>query len=118
MFLLKNNYNKHYILIDNSNSIIDTWSNGPHPEKDITNAICINDKGGYQFRLYPNGEENPSIFTIDQIPLYKWDGKQVISRTKEEIETDRSKIPNPPPSAQEQLRADVDFIAIMMGVKL
>lgn len=111
-------YNRHYIAIRHDGAITDVWSDGPHPEKDTSNAICINEQGGYQFRFYPGGEENPLICTEDGIPLYKWDGEKAILRTQDEIETDRTAIPAPPPSTQEQLRADVDFIAAMMGVGL
>ena len=111
-------YNRHYITTRPDSAIIDGWSDGPHQEKPTANAICINEQGGYQFRLYPGGEENPPIRTIDGIPLYRWDGEQVVPRTKEEIEADRAAIPAPSPSAQEQLRADVDFIAAMTGVSL
>jgi len=94
------------------------WSDGPHPERDTTDAICINDKGGYQFRLFPGGEENPPLYTMDNIPLYRWDGDKAVRRPEEEIEADSASIPEPPPSAQEQLRADVDFLAAMQGVSL
>lgn len=82
-------YNKHYITADAQGRITGGWSDGPHPDKDITNAACINDQGGYQFRLTPGGEENPPLYTMDGIPLYKWDGAQVLPRTQEEIEADR-----------------------------
>lgn len=108
-------YNRHCIAIRNDGAIIDAWSDGPRPGKDASNAICINEQGGYQFRMAPGGEENPPICTED---VYKWDGEKTILRTQNEIETDRTAIPAPPPSAQEQLRADVDFIAAMMGVGL
>ena len=110
-------FSRHYITVDGQNRITDAWSDGPHPEKD-TAAVCINDKGGYQFRLHPGGEENPIIYSMDGIPLYEWDGKQAVKRTREEIEADRAAVPAPPPSAQERLRADVDFIAAMTGVRL
>ena len=100
-------YNKHYIKPDSSNRIIDCWSDGPHPGRDTTNAICISDKGGYQFRLFPDGEENPSLYDADGIPLYKWDGQAVVKRTAEEIAADRAAIPAPPPSEMEQLRQEV-----------
>lgn len=109
-------YNKHYITARPDGAIINAWSDGPHSEKDITNAICINDKGGYQFRLIIDGkqtEENPPIYTMPGIPLYKWDGSQVIPRTEAEIEADRAAIPEPPPSPLERLRADVDFLLVM-----
>lgn len=111
-------YNRHYILTRPDGAITGAWSDGPHPEKDTASAICINEKGGYQFRLYPDGEENPAIYDDDGIPLYKWDGSQVVERTEEEIEAERAAIPDPSPSAQERLRADVDFIAAMTGVML
>ena len=55
---------------------------------------------------------------MDGIPLYRWDGEQAVPRSEEEIAADRAAIPAPPPSAQEQLRADVDFLAAMQGVRL
>lgn len=111
-------YNRHYITIRENGAITDGWSDGPHRSKDATNAICINEQGGYQFRLYPGGEENPPLYDEYGIPLYKWDGAQVVPRAAEEIETERAAIPAPPPTEQEQLRADVDFIAAMTGVEL
>lgn len=111
-------YNRHYITTDTQSRITAGWSDGPHPDRDTTDAICVNDQGGYQFRLTPGGEENPPLYTMDGVPLYRWDGAQAIARTEEEIETDRAAIPDPPPSPQEQLRADVDFLAAMQGVNL
>lgn len=115
---MDNGYNKHYITVDDQGRIVDGWSDGPHPEKDTAGAICINEQGGYQFRLFPGGEENPPLYTMDGIPLYRWAGEAVVPRTEEEIAADRAAIPAPPPSAQEQLRADVDFLAAMQGVSL
>lgn len=114
-------YNKHYISAREDGVIVSGWSDGPHPKKDTTGAVCINEQGGYQFQLILDGkqtEENPNMYTMDGIPLYKWDGEQIVRRTEEEIAIDRAAIPEPPPSTQEQLRADVDFIAAMTGVSL
>lgn len=111
-------YNRHYITTDAQGRITVGWSDGPHPEKDPTGAICINAEGGYQFRLFPGGEENPPLYTMDVIPLYKYVGGEVIARTEAEIAADRAALPPPPPSAQEQLRADVDFLAAMANVQL
>ena len=55
---------------------------------------------------------------MDGIPLYHWDGEQAVPRTEADINADREAIPAPPPSPQEQLRADVDFLAAMQGVML
>lgn len=111
-------YNKHYITTDIQGRITGGWSDGPHPERDTSGAICINAEGGYQFRLFPGGEENPPLYDMDGIPLYKWDGEAVQARTEEELAADRAATPAPPPSPQEQLRADVDFLAAMQGVSL
>lgn len=111
-------YNHHYITVDGRGRITAVWSDGPEPNRDTAEAICINEQGDYQFRLFPDGEENPPVHTMDGIPLYRWDGEQVIARTEEEIAADRAAIPAPPPSPQEQLRADVDFIAAMGGIRL
>ncbi|MCM1215477.1 MAG: hypothetical protein NC548_13270 [Lachnospiraceae bacterium] len=116
-------YNNHYISIDEKNRVVDGWSDGPLPEKDIlSNDICINSKGSYQFCLIPDGEENPLLFTEDMIPLYKWDGETVISRTAEEIKADRdeqnSNKPDPIPTEQEKLRADLDYVMLMMGLEV
>lgn len=111
-------YNKHYITIDGANRIISGWSDGPQPSRSIEGSVCINDQGSYQFRLFHGGEENPALYTPDGIPLYKWDGEKAVLRTEAEIAADRADIPEPPPSAQEQLRADVDFLAAMQGVSL
>ncbi len=111
-------YSKHYIMVDAQGRIISGWSDGPCPDKDVTQAICIDGQGGYQFRLFPGGEENPALYTMDGIPLYRWDGQTVQLRADEEIGADRTAIPEPPPSEQEQLRADVDFLAALQGVSL
>lgn len=80
---IKEYYNKHYIILHNS-YIIDGWSNGPHPEKDISDAICINDKSGYQFKLFPDGEENPNLFDLNGIPLYKYEDEEILLLTQTE----------------------------------
>ena len=82
-------YNKHYITTDEQGRIVDCWSDGPHPEKDTSGAICINEQGGYQFRFTSGGEENPALYTMDGVPLYRWDGESAVPRTEEEIAADR-----------------------------
>lgn len=82
-------YNRHYITTDEQGRITEGWSDGPHPDRDTTNAICINEQGGYQFRLAPSGEENPPLYTIDGVPLYRWDGERVMARADKEIAADR-----------------------------
>lgn len=128
-------YNRHYITVDSENRITFGWSDGPHPNRDTTGAICINNQGGYQFRLIyadcdepqttklpliHTSEENPPLYTMDGIPMYRWaeEAHIAVKRSKEEIAADRAAIPTPPPTQQEQLRADVDFLAALQGVQL
>ncbi len=92
-------YNKHFILVDTQGRITDGWSDGPRRDRDISDGICINDHGGYQFRLFPDGEENPSMHTMDGIPLYKWDNGKAVLRTEDEIGADRTEAPEPEPDA-------------------
>lgn len=112
-------YNKHFIRTDADGNIVEGWSDGPHYRREpIEDDICINDRGGYQFRLFPGGEENPLLHTFDGLTLYRWDGETVIRRSEDEIKAERAARPAPLPTAEEQLRADVDFIAAMTGVSL
>ena len=89
-------YNKHYIEIDEQGLIIEGWSDGPRTSRPTEGAICINDKGGYQFRLVINGvetEENPNLFDANTlIPLYKYVDGAVQKRSEEEIMADRKAI--------------------------
>lgn len=96
-------YNRHYITTRPDGSITDTWSDGPHPEKDTADAICINEQGGYQFRMpikigfiedseFPavqESEENPTIYTQDGIPLYVWINNVAVQRSEDELNKDR-----------------------------
>lgn len=82
-------YNSHYIKVDDHGRIVDGFSDGPHNGRDTTGYTILSDTGGYQFRLFSDGEENPPLYTMDGIPLYRWDGAQVVPRTDEEIAADR-----------------------------
>lgn len=85
-------YNKHYITVDGKNRILSGWSDGPHPDRDTAGAVLLTDKGGYQFRLRPDGEENPMLADMDGVPLYKLEDGYPVRRTGEEIEADRAAI--------------------------
>ena len=87
-------YNKHYITVDNHNRIVDGFSDAFRQPSDTD--ICINEQGGYQFRLFPGGEENPALHEWQHmIPLYKYENGKVVKRTEEEIEADIAAIPEP-----------------------
>ena len=86
---MKPPYNRHYIAVDERGRITEGWSDGPHPGRDISGAICIDGEGGYQFRLFPGGEENPPLSAQDGVLLYRWDGEEVLPRTEHELMEDR-----------------------------
>ena len=115
---MEQKYNYHYVTTDKQGHIISGWSDGPHPERDTANAICINERGGYQFRLRPGGEENPVLYTEDSIPLYRWDGERVQRRTEEEIAADRALLPIPKPVKRPEERLDALEAAIERGLSL
>ena len=97
-------YNKHYIKVDSYGRIVDGFSDAfRQPTED---AICINEQGGYQFRLSPNGEENPCLWDWDgMISLYKYEGGEIVKRTEEEIEADRAAIMHRDPAAPHNIVA-------------
>lgn len=82
-------YNRHYIIADPEGRITDGWSDGPHRGRDTAGAVLLTDQGGYQFRLDPEGEENPALFTGEGIPLYRWDGERIVPRWEAEIAQER-----------------------------
>lgn len=109
-------YNKHYIKVDSSNRIVDGFSDAFREADE--DSICINEQGSYQFRMFPDGEENPSLTDMDGIPLYQWDGLTVTRRSEEDIESDRAALPVPvaTPTESERLAAlEAAMLAIMAG---
>lgn len=64
--------------------------------------------------IIPDGMEIPSTFPFVNITV---DGDTVISMTAAPVPPQPEPTPAPP-TALEQLRADVDFIALMQGVTL
>ena len=82
-------YNKHYITINERGEIIDGFSDAFRQPTE--NDICINEQGGYQFRLYPDGEENPPLYDgMSDIPLYKYVNGKVQPRAAAELDADRT----------------------------
>ena len=110
---IDNHYNKHYVRIDTDNLVIHGFSDAfGQPQ---STDICINEQGGYQFRLSPGGDENPPLRTEDGIPLYIWDGSTVQRRTDAEIEADRQALPKPDPVSDPITRIEL-ALAELAGI--
>jgi hypothetical protein len=110
-------YNKHYIQVDARGCVVDGFSDAfraPGP-----GDICINERGGYQFRLFPGGRENTALFgTQHRISLYKYEDGAVKMRSAEEIDADIAALPKPEPTAQDRLEAQVAYTAMMTDTLL
>lgn len=104
-----NFYNKHYIRTDDRDVIIHGFSDAfeqPQPSD-----ICINEQGGRQFRLTPNGAENPPMRNMQGVALYKWNGEKVVERTEEERQADTVPPTPPQPTPEQRLNDVEEFIA-------
>lgn len=112
-------YNKHYITVDERGRVVDGFSDAFRQPTEAD--ICVNEQGGYQFRLAPDGEENPALFDWDgMLPLYKYEDGRIIRRSAEEIEADRAALPAPEeaPSQLDQIEAQVTYTAMMTDTLL
>lgn len=110
-----NEHNKHYITVDEQGCIVNGFSDAFC--KPFDTDICINEQGGYQFRLFPDGEENPVLFEEHGVPLYKYDGA-VAERSTEEIEAEIAALPEPSPTWNDQIDAQVTYTAMMTDTLL
>ncbi len=112
-----NFYNKHYISVDDAGRITDGFSDAFRTPSDTN--ICINEQGGYQFRLFPGGEENPALYDgMHMIPLYKYENGKVVERTDEEIDADIAALPEPLPTDDERRDAQIFYTAMMTDTLL
>ena len=112
-------YNKHYITVDERGRIVDGFSDAFREPGETD--ICINEKGGYQFRLFSGGEENPVLLTLlNDIPIYKYKNGRIMIRSEAEIDADIDDLPDPEetPSQLDMLEAQVTYTAMMTDTLL
>lgn len=106
---------KVYIQTDTEGRIL-RCDGGYTTPSDLTDWTEIDEGTGDKYNLCQSHYFEGGLYTMDGIPLYKWDGTHVVERTEEELEADREALPEPEPTEHEQLRADVDFLLVMGGV--
>ena len=83
-------YYCHFVKVENGR-ITDGFSNAFRQPQG--SDICINEHGGYQFRLFPAGEENPPLTdTLTGCHLYRYDGGQIRKATDAELAAELAEI--------------------------
>ena len=76
---------KHYIITDEAGRIARGFSDDF--EQPTDGAICICEDGGRHFEM--NGVINPPMTDYNGTPLYSFDGKKVVARTKLQLDADK-----------------------------
>lgn len=89
-----------YFTIDNSDRVFPVmdWSSDVKPEP------------GWII-----GEIDGPAYEKHGIPRYKAVGEEIRERSAAEIQADIDALPVPEPTQEEQLRADVDYLLMLMG---
>ena len=106
---------RHYINTDDAGNITRGFSDAFRQPGG--GDILINGEGGYQFRLWPDGEENPSLYDEYGICLYKYIGGGVVQKTDLEIQAEIAALPVPEPQIDPitQLQLAIAELAEMIG---
>lgn len=82
--------NKHYLTVVNGR-IIKGFSDAFKQPQNCD--ICINEQGGYQFRLFADGEENPPLTDmLTGCHLYHYEDGQVRKATEAELAAELAEI--------------------------
>jgi len=95
---MDNFYYKHYItfppmLGGTSAKILNGFSTAfKQPQ---LGDICINEQGGYQFKIMSNAEENSPLTDQNGCHLYRWENEQVRKTTQEELDQELIEIQTP-----------------------
>lgn len=74
--------------------------------QDTTDWTLIDEGTGDRYHHAQGNYFDGGIYTVDGIPLYRWDDAQVVKRTEEEIEAERRNIP-PAPMTTAELSLDL-----------
>ncbi len=82
---------KHYVTLDHVGRIIDGFSSALRQPQ--TSDICINEQGGWSFKLFANGEDNLAL-TKDNTGchLYRYENGQIRKATDAELAAELAEI--------------------------
>ena len=61
-----------------------------------------------------NWDDEQDFYEEHGVPLYKYVNGQVVARTQQEVQADVDALPIPEPTPEEILRADVDYLLMMI----
>lgn len=103
---------KVYVLCDDEGRIL-RCDGGYTTPADLTDWVQIDEGNGDKFNLCQSHYFEDGLYTEDFIPKYKLVDGIVVERTDDEIAADRAAVPASAPTAEEQLRADVDFLLML-----
>lgn len=109
-------YNKHYIRADAEGRVIHGFSDAFAAPQ--SGDRCINEQGGYQFRLSPDGVENPPLTDMDGVHLYRWDGQAVVETTAARREAERAALQTAQPPTGPTLEARVEVLTELVDAML
>ena len=107
---------KVYIKTDTEGRIL-RCEGGYTTPADITGWIEMDEGTGDRYNLCQSHYFDGGLYTDDGIHRYRWDGSAAILRSEDELEADRSAIPEPEPSTTLEARvaaleADADQAAL------
>lgn len=106
---------KVYIQTDDSGRIL-RCEGGYTTPTDLSGWLEIDEGNGDRYNLCQSHYFNGGLYTMDGIPRYRWDGEKAVLRSEEELEADRTALPNPEPTTIEArvaaLEADAEQAAL------
>ena len=91
---------KVYIQTDADGRILRCEGGYTTPD-DLTGWLEIDEGTGDRYNLCQSHYFDGGLYTMDRIPRYRWDRSAAILRTEEELEADRTSLPNPEPTTIE-----------------
>jgi hypothetical protein len=112
---MNNTYNV-YVKVDTNNNII--VINSSAFITDTTGWTQIDEGYGDKYHHAQGNYFDKGIITNSGIYRYKLVNNIPVEKTADQIASEEASIPTPPPSLEEQNRADLDYMAVILGVQL